>query len=108
MLRSIVTKSAAVFTATSALAAPAAAQMGPYGYHMWDRGWLMPFGLLPGIILIAVLVALVWFLVRWLLPSSARSATGTDSGAMTILRERFARGEISKEEYEERRHILNA
>jgi putative membrane protein len=58
----------------------------------WDEGpaWWFPFGLLW----IAALAALVWFIAR---RTRARNHTAAD-----ILAERFARGEISAEEYRER------
>jgi putative membrane protein len=60
--------------------------------HGWGEGhgWWFPFGLLW----IAALAALVWFVAR---RTRTRDHTATD-----ILAERFARGEISAEEYRER------
>ena len=46
---------------------------------------------------------IVMSLVRWL---SANKPESSQSSALDILRERFAKGEIDKEEYEERRKIL--
>jgi putative membrane protein len=59
------------------------------------------------IVLIAAAIALVVLLVRWL-SGTRRSSDGAKSGKtpVDILRERFARGEIDKEEFEERRRIL--
>jgi putative membrane protein len=51
------------------------------------------------------LIVLVVLLVRWL--SGGGGALQSRSSALQILQERFARGEIDKEEYEERRKILN-
>ena len=53
---------------------------------------------------IALLIA--WF-VRQGLASGAPS-NGRDSGAMEILRERYARGEISHEEFEQMRRALES
>lgn len=70
----------------------------------------MFFGPFFMIMLLAVLVAAVVLLVRWLggpwrgaMPPHETSSGRT---AHDILKERFARGEIDKEEFEERRRIL--
>ena len=68
--------------------------MGP-GYHsFWGMGWL---GLLFwGLVLVAVVLA-----VRWLWQAGGRKDTaGRPNRAMDILKERYARGEIDKEEFE--------
>lgn len=70
----------------------------------------MFFGPLLMILLLALLVAAVILLVRWL-GGSWRGTTPPDEAsqgnrALDILKERFARGEIDKEEFEERRRIL--
>jgi putative membrane protein len=52
-------------------------------------------------------IALVIFLVRWL-SGGRRNSYGVPSAKtpLVILQERFARGEIDKEEFEERLRIL--
>lgn len=71
----------------------------------WMPGMWMPgFMLMGGFLWLAVLVAAgagVWWLIR-----QPRSAP-RDS-ALEILRERYARGEISREEFEARRRDLVA
>jgi putative membrane protein len=84
-------------------------QTGPYdGPHMWDGGGWMIFGPLMMIVFIAVIVVVVVLVVRWLggrgqgaTPHSPPAGTPLD-----ILKARFARGEIDKEEFEERRRVL--
>jgi putative membrane protein len=73
----------------------------PYGWH--DGGW----GVLWMILWWAVVVALVVLVVRWITQSSGTGSTGgRPSDALDILDERFARGEISEEEYRERKRVL--
>lgn len=74
---------------------------------MWgDGGWGWFWGGLMMLVFLGGLIALIVFLVR----GSARSSEGGDSrpsrDARDILAERFARGEISKEEFEERKRVL--
>jgi len=76
--------------------------------HMWDYGWgMMIVGPLMMLLLVAAVVVVVVLLVRWLGGGPARTAGDAGQGrALDILRERFARGEIDKEEFEERRRLL--
>jgi putative membrane protein len=68
----------------------------------------MFLGPLMMIVFIAAIVAAVVLMFRWLggshgaAPSSPPVRTPLD-----ILKERFARGEIDKEEFEERRRVLD-
>jgi len=91
-----------------------AAQQGgnpDYGHHNWDgpwHGWFM--GPLVMMLFLAVLVIAVVLLVRWFSSRGENHSTGGHMGAansaLDILKERFARGEIDKDEYEERRKTL--
>ena len=83
-----------------------------YGPHMmWGGGWYgMIFGPLIMILVLAVVIAAVVLAVRWLggpwhgaAPSHHAPPGRTP---LDILKERFARGEIEKEEFEERRRLL--
>ena len=85
---------------------PGSGEMGP---RMW--GWEYHGGLfsivLIGLFWIAVVVAIL-FLIRWLVVSTRhrnRGSKPTDS-ALEILRLRYAKGEINKEEFEEKKKDL--
>ena len=62
-------------------------------------GWGMGLGLLVMILIWGGLIALGVWLVRALFPHASRPA-GQDLTAREILDRRFARGEISPEEYD--------
>ncbi|MEQ9316437.1 MAG: SHOCT domain-containing protein [Henriciella sp.] len=94
------------------LYAPAFAQQGQepaYRPHMWNGGWQgWFFGPIMMIVFLAVAVIVIVLLVRWLgwpghgnAPQHSPSRTPLD-----ILKERFAKGEIDKQEFEERRRVL--
>ncbi len=74
---------------------------------MWHGGWGgMILGPLMMIIFVAVIVVLVVLAVRWLGGPGARAQQPTGRAPLEILEERFARGEIEREEFEARRGAL--
>jgi putative membrane protein len=97
------------------LSTTALAQQQPnyhYGPGMMGDGWWfgMFLGPLMTIIFMAAVVVLVVVAIRWLggdthhRPKEPHELT--PKSPLDILKERFARGEIDKEEYEERRQLL--
>ncbi|WP_210241181.1 SHOCT domain-containing protein [Mesorhizobium sp. B3-2-1] len=79
------------------------------GMMWWGGGWAMIFGPLFMILFFVVLVAAVLPLTRWLggavvMPPHHHALPGRSP--VDILKERFARGEIDKNEFEERRRVL--
>ena len=121
-----------VFVSAVALSAiPAWAQQSPaaegntaqfqdYG-HMWHHGWGGHPGmfLAPFVLLLALIgaVALITWVVRWVgdgryhhrlhgRPQDAIGWRARGPAALDILEERFARGEIDKAEFEEKRKML--
>src|SRR5215468_12492815 len=83
-----------------------------YGPHMmwWGGGWYaMIFGPLFMILVLALVIAVAVLLVRWLggpWHGGAPHQAPPGRTPLDILKERFARGEIDKEEFEERRRVL--
>ncbi len=67
-------------------------------YH----GWGMGFGWLIGVI---ILIVFVWLIVK-VINQSGTSNQPNKSSALDILKERYARGEIDKEEFEEKKKDL--
>ncbi len=68
----------------------------------------MMFGGLMMLLFWGALIAVIVFVVRWVIGgnSSKESTAGKNKG-LQILQERFARGEIEKEEFEERKRLLS-
>ncbi|MGD9976248.1 MAG: SHOCT domain-containing protein [Desulfatirhabdiaceae bacterium] len=90
------------------LLSPAFAQSGGYrNWHMgrwmmgdWGMGW---FGMIMMLLFWVLVIAGIVVLIRWLVQNTgnrSRSSVGTDSKAMDILKERFAKGEITRDEFE--------
>ena len=110
-MRSFLLSTATLLSMLGASSAAWAQQQGGpvYGpYMMWNGGSWMFFGPLMMIVFIAVIVAVVVLMVRWLGGSGHGTAPHSPPGKapLDILKERFARGEIDKEEFEERRRTL--
>ena len=70
------------------------------GWHTFGPGPWMYFGPVFFVALIFACGVVMIYLMR--------GRFGSHSDALDILKERFARGEIDKEEFEERRRVLGA
>ncbi len=98
---------------------PAFAQPGGYGGYGGYGGWGMGSGMMGGygmgwfggilmiVFWILIIVGLV-FLIKWLIQSTGRDKTtgNGENRALEILKERYARGEIDKEEFETKKKDL--
>jgi putative membrane protein len=79
--------------------------------HMWGMGWgfwwIGPFIMLLIFVACASLIGRSWR-GRWGPPWHGMDRTGRDptSSALQILNERYAKGEIEKQEYEERKATI--
>ena len=68
----------------------------------WGMGW---FGMIFMLLFWILVIAGIVFLIRWLIQSTgSRNRSGSHAGegsqAMDILKERYAKGEISRDEFE--------
>lgn len=100
-MRNFAFGSAAILGASAATAGPG----DEYGYgHMWGGGFGMMGGGLVMLLFWGVIIALIFFAVRWF--SDKERVSG--SNALSILEERFARGEIDEEEFNRRKSALNS
>jgi putative membrane protein len=78
--------------------------MGGYGgYGMFGAG--SGFGWVFMILWWGLIIAGIAVLVRWFF-SSSTGRSGAGHTALDILKERYARGEIDREEYEQKRRDL--
>ena len=79
---------------------------GMYGYGMngiHGMGWGMGLSWILGII---VLIVIIWAITKSI--NAGQNSIPTEKkSALDILKERYARGEINKEEFEEKKHVLS-
>lgn len=80
------------------------------GWYGWDGGWLGWIGMVVWWVL---LVFLVLSAIRWFSERSVPQSGGTGNmprgkSALEILKERYAKGEIEKKEYEEKRKAIES
>jgi putative membrane protein len=76
-----------------------------HGWNGW-MGWGGGFGVLWMLLLLGLTVAAAVALTRTLLPRSG--AARDEDDALSVLRARFARGEIDEDEFRARRAILTS
>ncbi|HEX7400705.1 MAG TPA: SHOCT domain-containing protein [candidate division Zixibacteria bacterium] len=72
---------------------------------MWGDHWM--FGGFMWIFWILIIIGL-FFLVKWLVEQSRSNQTRQDESSLEILRKRYAKGEINKEEFEQKKKDLMA
>jgi putative membrane protein len=71
----------------------------------WGMGW---FGMIFMMIFWILLIVGMVFIIKWLVQSTSRDKTSESGGshALEILKERYARGEIDKNEFESKKNLL--
>ncbi len=72
----------------------------------WGIGWL---GMVMMLAFWGLVIVALFFFIKWLIQASKGQTNNQPAGAraLDILRERYARGEIEKEEYEAKKADLN-
>jgi putative membrane protein len=83
----------------------------PHGWHGGGDWSYMMFGPLMMLVFVAVVVVVVVLAVRWLGGAGHGAAVAShphpEKTPIFVLEERFASGEIDRDEFEERRRILS-
>lgn len=75
-----------------------------YGWGDGFGGWLWMLGGL--VLLVGIVVLVAWAMRGFNLPADRRTDPGPRTDPLDILRERFARGEITEAEFEQAKRAL--
>ena len=71
-------------------------------------GWGMGMGFIFMLLFWGFIVLGIAALIRWLMTQSLPSRSSGDKTPLEIVRERYAGGEIDREEYEQKKHDLES
>ena len=70
-------------------------------------GWGMGFGGIGMILFWVLIIVGVVILMKWLADGPSGSDSSREKTALDVLKERYARGEINREEFERKKRDLN-
>jgi len=71
----------------------------------WDNGWFHGFGFIPMILFWIVLIVGIVLLIKLMSLGDRKRAPDSES-ALDILKKRYAKGEITKEQFEQMKEGL--
>lgn len=76
----------------------------------WNNfgGWGMGFGFIFMLLFWGLVILGIAALIRWLMTQSSSSRSSRDKSPLEIVQERYARGEIDREEYEQKKRDLES
>ena len=69
-------------------------------------GWGMGFGMVFMLLFWGLVILAIAALIRWLMTQSSPGRSARDKSPLEIVQERYARGEIDREEYEQKKRDL--
>lgn len=75
-------------------------------HDMGNVGWGLGFGWVFMILFWALVIVGIVAIVKWLIGSSSATGTPPSKTARQILEERYAKGEIDREEFEQKKRDL--
>ena len=77
-----------------------------WGDYGW--GWGMGFGMISMVLFWVLIILGIVILVKWIASGSSGASQPPAKTALDILKERYARGEIDKQEFEEKKRDLGS
>lgn len=77
-------------------------------WHDMSGGWGMGLGWIFMVLVWGLIIVGIVALVKWLMTQTSVGPRPPNKTALEVLQERYARGEINREEYEQKRRDLSA
>lgn len=77
-----------------------------WGDYGW--GWGMGFGMISMVLFWILIVLGIVILVKWISASATGTGQTPAKTALDILKERYARGEIGREEFEQKKRDIES
>ncbi|HEY7743486.1 MAG TPA: SHOCT domain-containing protein [Burkholderiales bacterium] len=77
-----------------------------WGGYDYGWGWGMGFGMISMVLFWVLVVLGIVILVRWIAAGTPGGGQVPGKTALDILKERYARGEIGREEFEQKKRDL--
>jgi len=75
-------------------------------YDSWSWSWIWPFHFIIPILFWILVIAAIVMLVRYAMGREMRMPADRRSPGLDVLEERYARGEISREEYHQKKQDI--
>jgi len=77
-----------------------------WGGYDYGWGWGMGFGMISMVLFWVIIILGIVVLVRWIGTGSSGADRTPAKSALDILKERYARGEIERDEFEQKKRDL--
>jgi putative membrane protein len=78
------------------------------GGYDYGWGWSMGFGMISMVLFWLLVILGIVVLIKWLIGGPSRQVRETANRALEVLKERYARGEIGRDEYEQTKRDLGS
>jgi len=79
-----------------------------WGSYDYGWGWGMGLGMISMVLVWVLVILGIVILVKWIAAGSSVAGQPPAKTALDILKERYARGEIGREEFEQKKRDIEA
>jgi putative membrane protein len=79
-----------------------------WGGYDYGWGWSMGLGMISMVLFWVLVILGIVVLIKWLIGGPSRQVRETGNRPLEVLKERYARGEIGRDEYEQTKRDLGS
>jgi putative membrane protein len=79
-----------------------------WGGYDYGWGWGMGFGMISMVLFWVLIILGIVILVKWIAAGTSGAGQAPAKTALDILKERYARGEIGREEFEQKKRDIES